>query len=630
MIRLQLVSLAISLLLLSGGRFSVTADELSLPSPETVFNGLRTDHPRLLATAADFARLKAQCATSRQAAAWNQHLRKTAEQLLTKETLKYHLPDGKRLLSVSRAAKDRVLLLGLVYRLTRDDRFAKRLWTELDTVTRFPDWNPKHFLDTAEMTFAVAIGYDWLYDVWDLRQRRQLREAIAAKGLSEGLSVYRRQQWWTRSIHNWNQVCNGGMAVGAIAIADDEPKLAAEVLHAALHSLPLAMHEFRPDGGWGEGPGYWRYATEYNVYLLAALNTALATDFGLSNLPGFSRTGDFPIHFTGPTGRTFNYADAHDSWHGAPQLFWLARRFNRSDFAIAQMPYATKHPTPLDLLWGVHYLTRTVKRGPVPLDRHFVGVSVVTMRSAWNDPLALFVGFKGGDNRVNHGHLDLGTFVLESGGVRWAVDLGPDDYNIPGYFGKQRWTYYRTMTEGHNTLVVNHKNQSTSATASIIRFASSSDGVCAVADLSKAYPDAQRVWRGVRLVDRRHVIVRDELEASSPIDVTWQLHTHSTVIVDGRRATLTDGRRHLYATIMEPASAHFHVQSVSLTPPQRPLKKVQRLSISLPAPTNKLNLVVLLTADVHVANDRLNDIGSLDNWPHQPESQTGSRLITDP
>ena len=60
------------------------------------------------------------------------------------------------------------------------------------------------------------------------------------------------------------------------------------------------------------------------------------------------------------------------------------------------------------------------------------------MRSDWLDPSAMFVGIKAGTNRVNHSHLDLGTFVLDALGQRWAVDLGGDNYNLPGYFGNKR------------------------------------------------------------------------------------------------------------------------------------------------------------------------------------------------
>ena len=41
------------------------------------------------------------------------------------------------------------------------------------------------------------------------------------------------------------------------------------------------------DGGWDEGPGYWAYATQYNIFYLSALQTALGTDFGFDKQPGF-------------------------------------------------------------------------------------------------------------------------------------------------------------------------------------------------------------------------------------------------------------------------------------------------------------------------------------------------------
>ncbi len=590
-----------------------SAAEPSLPPRAEILQQLRHEHPRLLARRTDFEQLAAACKDSERAGRWLAALRERADKLLDAPPVKYKIPDGKRLLAVSREAKDRLLLLGLMHQLTGEQKYAERAWGELTAVMQFKDWNPSHFLDTAEMTFAVAIGYDWLFDAWSDQQRTQLRAAIIHHGLEPGLTVYRKQQWWAKSVHNWNQVCNGGMGVGALAIGDVEPEISSEVLDAALHSLPLAMHEFAPDGGWGEGAGYWRYATEYNVYLLAALQTALGTDFGFSEMPGFSQTGNFPLHFVGPTGKTFNFADAHESWHGAPQWFWLASRFDGPAYAQAQLPFADARTSPLDLLWGARWTASDESPISLSLASHFYGVSVVTIRSAWNDPQALFVACKGGDNRVNHGHLDLGTFVLDALGQRWAVDLGPDDYNLPGYFGRQRWNYFRNNTQSHNTVVIQGQNQAPTAQAKIIRFAQDKAWTGAVIDLSQAWPQATRVHRGLALIDGRQVLVQDEIVAEKPIDAVWQMLTDAQVEIDGKIAVLSKGNRRLTATLVSPDTARWSVEEVDIPRPQRPVENVRKLLASTSGPRAEVRFAVALEP----AGDKkaLPKIVPLEQWP---------------
>lgn len=593
------------------------AEEPALPDRASVLRNLRAEHPRLLATEADFEKVQSQCKSDERAKRLLERLDEQATKLLSAPPVQYEIPDGKRLLSVSRRAKDRLLLLGCMYRLTGDRRFADRAWTELEAVVKFKDWNPSHFLDTAEMTFAVAIGYDWLYDAWTDERRAILREAIVRKGLQPGLDVYRKKQWWSKARHNWNQVCNGGMAIGALAIGDAEPELAAEILHSALHSLPLAMREFRPDGGWGEGPGYWRYATEYNVYLLAALGTAVGGDFGLSRMPGFSRTGDFPIQMTGPTGATFNFADAHEGWGGAAQLLWLAGRFERPAYAAAQLVHAEARPTALDLLWGASWLSRGDEEDALPLAARFTGVEVVALRSAWNDPNAVFVAFKGGDNRVNHGHLDLGSFVLDALGQRWALDLGPDDYNLPGYFGRQRWTYFRNNTQSHNTVVIGGDNQSASAQAKIVRFAPRESWMGAVVDLTVAWPQTRRCQRGVALVDRRIVLVQDEIEADKPVETAWQMLTNAQVQIDGASAILSKGGRRLQATLHSPAGARWESVEVRVEPPERPIGNVRKLIAKTAEPQQSVRFVVCF--DTAAEGQAEPEIRPLAEWPDESE-----------
>ena len=88
---------------------------------------------------------------------------------------------GKRLLAVSRLALQRIYFLSYAYRMTNDIKYAERAEKELLAVCDFSDWNPSHYLDVGEMTMAVAIGYDWLFDYLKESTRNKIREAIVKK-----------------------------------------------------------------------------------------------------------------------------------------------------------------------------------------------------------------------------------------------------------------------------------------------------------------------------------------------------------------------------------------------------------------------------------------------------------------
>ena len=548
------------------------------PSAEQVLQKLRKGHPRILATAENFQVLRKSSTDNAEAARWAGAVRQEAVELLGEKPSEYVIPDGKRLLATSRQVFDRVTTLAMAYRLSEDARFRDRLWRELDAAAHFKNWNPSHFLDTAEMTAAFAIGRDWLHAEWSPTQHAALRTAIIEKGLKPSLDIYRKDRGWAAAQHNWNQVCNGGMTLGALAIADEDPTLAAEILAAAIRSVPRAMRHFAPDGAWGEGPGYWDYATKYNVLMLAALDTALGTDFGLSAIEGFSKAGDFPIHTTGPLGKSFNYADAGESGPGGSQLLWLATKFSTPAFAAWRIEHTMRRPGALDLLWGAAWIDRKPSIGSVPLARYFRDAEIVTMRSAWNDPDATFVGFKGGDNRVNHGHLDLGSFVFDAAGRRWAMDLGADNYNLSGYFGAGRWNFYRCRAEGQNTLVINpgqEPDQNPGAVSKIVQFKSGADGSVAVADLSSAYSAAVTgARRGIAMMGRQ-VLVQDEIQARQPAQLWWFMHTPAAVDCKGATATLTLDGRKLTARILSPEGASFTVMSAAPLPTSPRLERQQ-------------------------------------------------------
>ena len=60
---------------------------------------------------------------------------------------------------------------------------------------------------------------------------------------------------------NWNVVCNGGVTIAALALAD-VPRYAdtaRRALKYAAQGIPLAVSGYGPagNGAWPEGPGYW-------------------------------------------------------------------------------------------------------------------------------------------------------------------------------------------------------------------------------------------------------------------------------------------------------------------------------------------------------------------------------------
>ena len=99
--------------------------------------------------------------------------------------------------------------------MTGEDKYRLRAEQEMVSVCSFGDWNPSHFLDVGEMTMAVAIGYDWLFDKLSPETRRVVRESILQKGFAP--SNDKQYNWFLKAENNWNQVCNTGLVYGALA-----------------------------------------------------------------------------------------------------------------------------------------------------------------------------------------------------------------------------------------------------------------------------------------------------------------------------------------------------------------------------------------------------------------------------
>ena len=552
-------------------------------------------HPRLYFTDADIPAIK--LAIQRDPVLDHQfaELRREGEKALIEPPADY-VRDTEKALIQSRLVLARVSTLAGLYRLTGEERFAKRAVEEMRAAAAFPDWHSEDFLPDAELINALSVGYDWLYRYLTLEERKVISTAILAKGLKPAEQAYQHNGDWTHTESNHNIVGNGGVAVGAVTLGDEEPKLSRELITATRRSLPTSLGQYEPDGAWPEGPIYWDYATRYATYYMASLG---AGNEEVSRSPGLASTGLFRIHSTGPTKKTFNFGDAEEAVHPAPFMYWFAREFNKPIYAAHEEYVSPNDTTIFGLIWrsrlpGVESF-ESIASKKLPTSAIFRGSELAFMRSDWSAN-ATWVGFKGGTNKGTHRHLDLGSFVLDALGERWALDLGPDDYGLPGYNGSdQRWSYYRCQTEGHNTLTINGPNQEFEGDARLVGFHSDPQRTYAVVDLTNAYTHARSILRGIELLNGNQVLTVDEVTMSSPARITWNFHTPAKVALQGASATLVQNGKSMRLQILEPAGAMFDVASATAPPPQQQNKGVSNLIIKLPSLVEKTRIAVLCT-----------------------------------
>jgi hypothetical protein len=86
-----------------------------VPSPEEILASLRPRHPRLLVEPDTWDRTRTLIRTNAIVRSWYERLRAEAKRLLRQPPLRYEIPDGLRLLGVSRGVLGRVYTLALLY-----------------------------------------------------------------------------------------------------------------------------------------------------------------------------------------------------------------------------------------------------------------------------------------------------------------------------------------------------------------------------------------------------------------------------------------------------------------------------------------------------------------------------------
>ncbi len=483
--------------------------------------------------------------------------------------------------------------LALAYKLTGDQKYADECWKRIEELTyKATTWaNDSFALTIGDATRAIAITYDLMYNDWTEEQKVTLRNAMVMYAINTTKGLLLSKNGVQTDNTNWTPIGNSGLGMIALVLAD-EPGFE-NVTNAYINRLHISnsrfFRNFGTDGSGHEGPDYWSYAIGNYVKYEAALYNSLGGEkselfnkFSMTDEWGLDQTADFITHIHGTKGTTFNYFDGSARGCHAPGNMWFAAFYNKPEQGGQSWESAAKTAD------SFYFYDPTVDykswRSVMPLDSIWDGgaVQAGTMRTSWEKGnQGFFVGYKGANkNMSTHDRLDTGTFVLESQGQRFIVQIDDAEYLLPGMFGTDRFRYYRNRAEGSNTLVigpgvyqgnnlvddpeygniqgknVDHEDlvdQVYKNISPIVESHSENWGAYGIIDMTDAYrTTAAQAKRGYALLDGRNAfLLQDEIVVKEATDVYSFMYTEAKIEVapDGQSAILTQNGKMMKATL---------------------------------------------------------------------------------
>lgn len=583
---------------------------------------------------------------------------------------------GQRRIISSQDVLSRFYCLAFAAACEDSQTLADRLWLEIEDAINLPNWNTRHWLEPAEMMHSISIAYDWCYKFWTDEQKQLMETQVYELGIKNAVREYNGVPRWyrwhygfkgTEIANNWSIVCNAGVLMTSLAFYDTNTTFYNTKMNNAIRSIKAGLNAYSEDGSYRENLNYWNYATRNLIMITDAFENAIGGDFNalppieapfhydFSKAPGVSITPDFPIYANGPAG-VFNYGDASGgSSTSSPAFMWIANRFNTPHYTKYHLDNVAKKGhsgvnIPLDLLW---YEGGELNK-LLPEDKFFDD-DFASLRSSWDGDETLWIAMKGGPNGRPHNHYDIGSFVLDYDGVRFFRQLGAIGYDWSG----GRGTFYKSRTEGQNTILVNPDEKCGQYTAGVSTFEdfytgnTSSYAVLNMTDVYDKYTASSgddivisepttvtSARRGIKMYhDKTRVVVQDEVKMSAPSEFYWFAHPASSISADdiliynnGKSARLSCAGKNLYMNIASNQNAVFEIMNASPLP-NSPTSDEQTINA-------KIKLAIHLTdvTDVSLAVEMIPSKGTeptysgyiepLDNWhPENDVTRFGRELI---
>ena len=539
-------------------------------------------HPRLLCDAEGFESLKSKVLANRATyptlANFHDQVLSRADKIVSSD--RSFTSAGDHYIIV-----DNLLACAYAYKMTGKSTYLVKVQNDMMKVCGFSNWNPSG-LSIGEISFAMAIAYDWLYYDLSLDVRKSARSSMSTKGVKP---MYERS--YAKSIGNWNSICLGGVACASMAIYEKDKQMAVNQIEKAIKENTIGVTGiYSPDGNYGEGIGYWEYGGMFQVCFLSALKGIFGNTAGIAEIPGFMKSGKYALYMHGVLNSCFSYSDGGStddrlmltSWwfaaqHDDPDLiFCEKRRVGMGDYKYGSMT----GEQPLRLLPAILVQLRDFdidsRPSSPPSEEIWSGqgeMPVTIVRRGWNfDSNDVYLGIKGGladsweTSATSHAHMDAGSFVFEADGIRWSDDIMRPSYtpwfsaltNAGSRSGDTsqsglRWDTFRVSNLCHSTIVSYTNNGSVPGKlhpsdyyvdgfASIDEVINTPVRKGAVVNMTAPMKgQVKKAVRTIELTDENVLVVTDEITALDDMECSleWRMFSKSSSSVTESGVTLT-------------------------------------------------------------------------------------------
>ena len=503
--------------------------------------------------------------------------------------------EAKGLLKKDRLRASDGILLGFVYRVTGEEKFAakakemllnyasRETWEGQTLLKRDPPWTAG--LGTSHTSYDIALSYDCIHNYLSESERKEIAEAIVKLGIkpaqTQWLDPSNSYHTFDTMGHNWWSACVYMAGFASLAVRDEIPeakKWAKEIEETSREWINFSgsvlqnkPSTFDRDGGFYESTGYASYALrEYLLFVNAYENVS---DVPAYRSPILDKIGDFFINtsYFVKEGRDLgtNFGDASTGATGGRviELLWNLGYTNQQNAWVlnrAKMNGYNGLSSPVFMtLFPELPAMEPGQLLDLPTSHLYQDMGWATLRSSWEDD-ATMLAVKSGFT-WNHTHADAGSYILYHKGKNLIIDGGKGSYLNPLY------TEYYCQSEAHNVIFFDGKAQDrddpyfgTINHGSLHNLIEGDDFKYILANATGPYTQIlARNYRNFIWVGNV-ILVIDDLLAHEPGEFEWLLHYNGeSELKSGIDLTIKDGNagvrvRPLYPETFPPGGERPH------------------------------------------------------------------------